>query len=254
MPRMRDPTHAAVFAPGGTLRAAINLGNTLLARKVAGSGQPYGVSVDIAAAFADWLDVPVDYILFDTAAESLSAVAGGRADIGFFADDPLRRDEIEFSAPYLFIEGSYLVRDDSAIRRNEEVDRVGQTVVVGRRSAYDLYLSRELKHAHIVRAPTSQLVVDVFVEQRADVAAGVRQQLETDARRVPGLRLLDGRFMVIRQALGIAKARGPAAAAALRGFVEALKREGFVQQSLAEHRIEGTTVAPMADGALAGRP
>jgi polar amino acid transport system substrate-binding protein len=254
MPRMRDPTNAAVFAPTGTLRAAINLGNTLLARKVAGSGQPYGVSVDIAAAFADWLNVPVEYILLSTAGESLSAVAGGRADVGFFADDPLRRGEIEFSSPYLLIEGSYLVRDDSAIRHNEEVDRAGHTVVVGQRSAYDLYLSRELKHASIVRAPTSQLVVDVFFEQRADVAAGVRQQLETDAKRVPGLRLIEGSFMLIRQALGIAKARGPEAAAALRRFVEALKREGFIQQSLAAHRVEGTTIAPMADGAVASRP
>jgi polar amino acid transport system substrate-binding protein len=231
------------FTPTGALRASINLGNPILAGRDA-AGEPCGVSVDLARAFAQRLGVGLELVVFDTAGKSVQAVTDEQADIGFFAIDPLRGEGISFTAPYVLIEGCYLVRNDAPIHGNDEVDRAGRTVVVGKGSAYDLFLTRELKHASIARAPTSPAVVDTFIELDADVAAGVKQQLQADARRRGGLRLLDGRFMVIQQAMGTPKGRGAAAAACLAQFVEDMKASGFVAAALAQHGIEGASVAP----------
>ena len=235
---------AARFAPTGTLRAGINVGNPILARLDPATGRPVGVSVDLAQGLARQLGVPIELVVFDAAGKSVEALTAERVDIGFFAVDPVRGAGIAFTPPYVLIEGSYLVRNDSPLRANEEVDRAGTRVMVGLGSAYDLYLTRELKQARIERAPTSPKVVDAFVAEQADVAAGVRQQLELDAKRLPGLRLLPGRFMVIQQAMGTPKARGPEAAAALAAYVEQMKASGFVAEALARHRIEGASVAP----------
>jgi polar amino acid transport system substrate-binding protein len=232
------------IAPEGKLRASINLGNPILANKRAETGEPFGVSIDLAREFARRLGVDIELVVFDTASKSVEAVANEQADIGFFAIDPSRGASIAFTAPYVLIEGCYLVRDESSIRRNEDVDREGVRVAVGKGSAYDLFLTRELKHAEIVRAPTSQAVVQTFIEQGLDVAAGVRQQLESDAARTTGLRLLGERFMVIRQAMGTPKSRGEAAADLLRAFVEDVKASGFVADALKRHGIEGASVAP----------
>jgi polar amino acid transport system substrate-binding protein len=239
------PALRTAFAPTGKLRAAINLGNPILAHRL-GDGGAGGVSVDLADAFARLLGVDLDLVVVDTAARSVDVVASDAADIGFFAIDPARGAEIAFSAPYVLIEGSNLVKDDSPIRANDDVDRADHRVVVGKGSAYDLFLSRTLLHAQIVRAPSSPAVVDTFLEQGADVAAGVRQQLEADARERPGLRVLDGRFMVIRQAMGVPKRRGDDASAFLAGFVERMKADGFVAAALSRHGIEGASVAPAA--------
>jgi polar amino acid transport system substrate-binding protein len=234
------------FAPAGKLRAAINLGNPILAHAAGegGAGGAGGVSVDLAREFARRLCVELELVVVDTAGKSVDAVATERADIGFFAIDPARGADIAFTAPYVLIEGSYLVRDDSPIRANEDVDRAAHRVVVGKGSAYDLFLTRALRQAQIVRAPSSPAVVPTFLEQGADVAAGVRQQLEADARGKPGLRLLDGRFMVIRQAMGVPKSRGEEAASYLAAFVEEMKANGFVADALRRHGIEGASVAP----------
>lgn len=238
---------ASAFAPTGRLRASINLGNPILAGRDA-AGQACGVSVDLARAFAARLGVELELVLFDTAGRSVEAVAAQQADIGFFAIDPKRGEHIAFTAPYVLIEGAYLVRSGSPLRANEEVDRAGHRVVVGQGSAYDLYLTRELKAATIERAPSSPAVVAHFLLHGADVAAGVKQQLEADAAQQPGLRLLPGRFMVIRQAMGCPRARGSEAAAALGAFVEEMKAGGFVAQALARHGIEGAAVAPPGMG------
>ena len=230
------------FAPGGTLRASINLGNPVLAQKDAAAGAR-GVSVDLARRFAERLGVPCELVVFEVAAASVEAVTRGEADIGFFAIDPKRGEHIAFTPPYVLIEGCYLVRADSPLQANEEVDRAGNRVVVGRGSAYDLYLSREIKAATLVRAPTSPAVTDLFLQENHEVAAGVKQQLEADARRVGGVRLLPGRFMVIQQALGVPKGR-TASAAWLNGFIEEMKSSGFVAQALQRHAIEGAAVAP----------
>ncbi|MEO6408765.1 MAG: ABC transporter substrate-binding protein [Burkholderiaceae bacterium] len=238
---------SAQFAPTGTLRAGINIGNPILARIDPATGRPAGVSVDLANGLARRLNVPVELVVFDAAGKSVEALTAQRVDVGFFAVDPVRGAGIAFTAPYVLIEGAYLVRNDSPLRANEEIDRSGTSVMVGLGSAYDLYLTRELKQAKIVRAPTSPKVVDAFLADKADVAAGVRQQLELDARRLPGLRLLPGRFMVIEQAMGSPKARGPEVAAELARYVEAMKASGFVAESLKRHGIEGASVAPRAD-------
>lgn len=196
------------LTPTGKLRASINLGNPILANRDPITQQPVGVSIDLANTLAQRLDVEVEFVVFDTAAKSVEAVTQEQADIGFFAIDPLRGEGISFTAAYVLIEGSYMVRMDSAIQSNDEVDRAGHRVTVGKGSAYDLYLTREIKKAEIVRAPSSPAVVDVFVEQGLEVAAGVKQQLEADVKRIPNLRLLPGRFMVIQQAMGLPKSRG----------------------------------------------
>ena len=190
------------FTPTGVLRASINLGNPILAGRNA-AGEPAGVSIDLARAFAERLGVGCELVVFEKAQASVEAVRGEQADIGFFAIDPLRGEGIRFTAPYVLIEGAYLVRQDSPLADNAEVDVPGRRVVVGQGSAYDLFLSRELKSASIERAPSSPDVVPTFMARNADVAAGVKQQLEADAARLGGLRLLPGRFMVIQQAMGL---------------------------------------------------
>lgn len=236
------------FAPKGAIRASINTGNPILAR-LDKDGKPAGVSVDLARRFAEQLGIELELVVFDAAGKSVEAVTRNEADFGFFAVDPLRGEGILFTAPYVLIEGSYLVRQDSQLTDNAEVDAAGHTVVVGKGSAYDLYLTRELKQAQILRAATSPTVVDTFVGSTAEVAAGVKQQLEGDAQRLGGLRLLPGRFMLIQQAMGLPKSRGAEAQKVLADFVEEAKRSGFVAKAMEQHNIKGATVAPAAEAA-----
>jgi polar amino acid transport system substrate-binding protein len=235
----------ADLAPSGRLRAAINLGNPVLASRDA-SGQPQGVSVDLARGLAERLGVPVELITFDAAGKVVEAGKSGAWDIAFVALDPARAAEIAQSTPYVVIEGAYLVREDSPIRANAEVDRPGNRIAVGKGSAYDLYLTRNIKQAQIVRTQTSAAVVDFFVQEKIEVAAGVKQQLEADAKRTPGVRILPGRFMVINQAM--ASQRGKEAGARyVREFVEEMKASGFVARALEQYRIQGAAVAPAGD-------
>jgi len=239
-----DNTMIQSFAPTGKLRAGINVGNPILAKLDAATQKPVGVSVDLATELAKRLGVPVEYVVFDAAGKSVEALSTEKVDIGFFAVDPMRADAIAFTAPYVLIEGSYLVQKNSPLQRNEEVDRPEHSIVVGKGSAYDLFLTREIKQAKLVRSPTSPTVVDMFVAEKHDVAAGVKQQLELDAKRLPDLRLLPGSFMVISQAMGVPKKRGAEAEKFLRTFVEDMKASGFVQQALERHKIEGASIAP----------
>jgi polar amino acid transport system substrate-binding protein len=238
-----NPEVVAAFTPTGKLRASINLGNPILANR-GPDGRPFGISVELAHELGKHLGVEVELVVFDAAGKSVEAVTNEQADVGFFAVDPLRGQGISFTAPYVLIEGAYLVRKDSPIAANEQVDQAGTAVTVGKGSAYDLYLTRELKSATIVRAPTSPTVVDVFLEQAHDVAAGVRQQLEYDTIRHPGLRLLPGRFMVIQQAMGLPKSRGELAAKELSDFVERMKASGLVLDAMTRHGIQGASLAP----------
>jgi polar amino acid transport system substrate-binding protein len=231
------------LAPTGKLRAAINFGNPILATRDPVSGEPHGVSIDLARELARRLGVSAELVTFDAAGKVVEALKSGAWDVAFLAIDPARAVDISYSPPYVVIEGAYLVPDSSPIQGNADVDRPGNRVVVGAGSAYDLFLSRELKKATIVRAATSQAVTDLFVAQRLDVAAGVKQQLAADSKRVPGLRLLDGRFMVINQAMGTPRGR-VVGAEYLFGFVEEMKSSGFVAEALARHRIEGASIAP----------
>lgn len=233
---------ARAFAPEGRLRAVINLGNPILAGRASESGPPHGVSVDLAQALAQRLGLELEMVIVPAAGRAVETLRAGRADIGFFAVDPARSQGIAFTAPYIEIEGAYLVRDASPLTRIEEVDRAGTRIMVGLNSAYDLYLTREIRSATLLRAPTSPAVVEEFLRQGVDVAAGVRQQLEADAARIPGLRLLPGRFMVIQQAMGLAAGRDASALAYLTAFVEEMKASGFVAAALARHGIQGAII------------
>ena len=243
-----DPRAGAIAELGGSgaLRAAINFGNPILASRGAG-GEARGVSVDLAREAARRLGLPLELVPFNSAGNVVAAVKAGQVDLAFVAIDPVRAADMEYTAPYVIIEGAYLVRDASPLQRNDEVDRAGQRVVVGRGSAYDLFLTRTLKSAVLVRAPTSLAVTDLFLAENLEVAAGVKQQLEADARRVGGVRLLPGRFMVIEQAIGVPKGR-TRAQAWLSGFIEEMKASGFVAEALRRHGIEGAAVAPARSG------
>ena len=237
-----------LLCPSGKLRATINLGNPILANKNAATGEVFGVSVDLSRELAKRLGVEVELKIFDAAAKSVAAVTSGEADIGFFAIDPLRGEGVAFTAAYVHIEGCYLVKQDSPLQSNDQVDKAGTRIAVGKGSAYDLYLSRAIKNAKLEQAPTSPTVVDFFLANLLEVAAGVKQQLEMDAKRLESkvkLRLLPGNFMVIQQAMGLPNNRGEAATQYLRGFVEEMKRTGFVAASLARHNIQGAAVAPL---------
>lgn len=231
------------LAPSGELRATINVGNPILASRDSSSGGARGVSVDIANELAMRLGVPAKLLVVDAAAKSVEAVASGQADVGFFAVDPLRGAGIAFTAPYVLIEGCFLVRQDAPITDYSQVDTPRARVAVGAGSAYDLFLTRELKRASIFRVPTSPAVIAAFLEHGLEVAAGIRQQLQADALRHGGLRLIEKPFMVIQQAMGIARGRGEAAAAYLRGFVDELRSSGYIREALARHGIEGATAA-----------
>jgi polar amino acid transport system substrate-binding protein len=238
----QDPV-AREFAPTGSLRAVINFGNPVLATRGEG-GAPRGVSVDLANELGRRLGVPVVLVTVEAAGRAVDIIRAGDVDVGFFAIDPARSAGIAFSAPYIAIEGAYLVRESSPVRAMADVDRAGARIAVGLGSAYDLFLTREIKAATLVRAPTSPAVVPFFLENGLEVAAGVRQQLESDAARTPGLRILPGNFMTIEQAMGTPSAKGPAVAAYLRDFVETMKREGFVAAAVARHGVQGVTLVP----------
>lgn len=231
------------IAPTGRLRACINLGNPVLASRDPATGSPRGVSVDLARELARRLALELELVVFDSAGDSVAAIAQRQADIGFFALDPQRAAQLRFTPPYVLIEGAYVVRSDSPLRSADEVDQSGHRVVVGQGSAYDLFLTRELKQASILRSSTSPGVIEEFLLSNAEVAAGVRQQLVHDVSVRPGLRLLDGNFMVIQQAMGLPLDRSDRAVAAVSRFIEEMKAQGFVHRSLASHGIEGVRVA-----------
>lgn len=242
---MQDPILALQpLVKDGVLRACINLGNAVLARRDA-NGQPAGVTAVLAGHLARRLGAALTLIAVDTAAESVGAVAQGQADVGFFAVDPKRAEQIAFTPPYVLIEGWYMVRQDSPLTAAEQVDQPGRRIVVGAGSAYDLYLTREIRHAQIERAASSQAVVDTMLADGAEVAAGVRQQLELDAARLGGLRLLDNRFMVIRQAMGVSRQMPESVANAMTWFVQDALRSGLVDAILRDESVQGAQVAPL---------
>jgi polar amino acid transport system substrate-binding protein len=236
---------AAILAPSGTLRVAINFGNSVLAQRDPATGAPRGVSVDLAVEVARRLGVPHVFVTYDSAGRVTDAGRQGAWDLCFLAIDPERAQGIAFTAPYVAIEGTYMVRQDSPLRAVEEFDRPGLRIAVGRGSAYDLYLTRTLRHAELVRAPTSPAAVEWFMRDRLDAAANVKQPLVAFARANPEFRVIPGRFMVIEQAVGIPQAR-QAALPWLRAFVEEMKASGFVARSLAASGQSDAEVAPAA--------
>lgn len=239
-------TVVAELAPTGRLRAAINFGNPVLAQRDAATGEAGGVSVGLARELARELDLPLDLVPFERAGEVSASATSGLWDVCFLAIDPKRAATISFTAPYVLIEGAYLVPDASDFRAVDDVDREGVRVLVGQDSAYDLFLTRTLTHATIVREVGQEALVPAFERGDADVLAGIRQPLEQIAARLPGTRMLPGRFMAIEQAMG-SPAGKPAAAAFLRAFVQDMIASGFVARALADSgRGEVTVASPTA--------
>jgi polar amino acid transport system substrate-binding protein len=231
------------LAPTGTLRAAINFGNPVLAQRDPVSGEPSGVSVDLARELSWRLNVPVEFIPYEAAGKVTAAATSDAWDVAFVAIDPARAAEIDFTAPYVIIEGTYLVPASSPLRTIEEVDREGVRVAVSNRSAYDLYLSRTLKRAQLVRAPSPPASIEIFMRDRLEAAAGVRQPLVQLATNNPGYRVIPGRFMVIEQAMGTPQGRGNGLRY-LREFIEDVKASGFVARALERSGQRDAAVAP----------
>ena len=233
------------MAPSGTLVVAVNYGNIVHTQRGGPGQDPQGVAPELARELAKRLGVPVRYVTYDIAGKMADAAKEGAWDIAFLAVDPARAQTIGFSAPYVLIEGSYLVRQDSPLKRIEDFDRKGLRIAVGAKSAYDLYLARHLKQSELVRFPTSQAAIDGFVEGKADAAAGVKQALAANAKKTPGLRVIDGAYMSIDQAAGVPAGR-PNAQRYLHDFVEEMKATGFVARHLERTGQGDAKVAPPA--------
>jgi polar amino acid transport system substrate-binding protein len=231
---------ASDLAPGGVLRAAINLGNPVLAQGTAAA--PTGVTVDLAREIGARLGLPVEFACFDAARDSFTAVTTGRTDICFLAIEPARAAEVAFTAPYVLIEGVYAVSEQSPLVAVADVDRPGVRIGVKRGSAYDLFLTRTLQHATVVRGTEG---TTEFLTGNLEAAAGVREPMTEFVGSHPGFRLIEGRFMEIPQAVGTAAAKRPGTIRFLHGLVEELKADGFVADAL---RRSGQTapVAPLA--------
>ena len=232
---------ASDLAPTGVLRASINLGNPVLAQGTA--SDPSGVTVDLAREIGRRLDLQVELTCFDAARRSLEAMVTGDADICFLAIEPAREAEVAFTPAYVVIEGVFAVPADSPVQAPADVDRPGVRIGVKRGSAYDLYLTRTLQHAEIVRGEEG---ATVFLDEDLDVAAGIRQPLTAFVRERSGLRLVDERFMEIRQAVGTTRSRRPETVQFLAETVEELKASGFVSSSLARSGQGDAAVAPPA--------
>jgi polar amino acid transport system substrate-binding protein len=232
------------LAPTGRLRAAINFGNGVLVQKSA-DGKAAGVSPDLAIALAKNLGVPVDFVTFPSAGQTFAAAATGAWDIAFLAIDLARETEADFTPPYVIIHGAYMVRADASFRAIADVDKPGVSIGVGEGSIYDLYLTRTLTSARLVRNPKGGATggIEPFIAQTLDVAAGVRDPLEAYAKSHPEFRMLPGSFQEIRQAIATPKGRSPASLAYLRAFVETMKANGFVADALARSN-QTATVAP----------
>ncbi|HEX4410447.1 MAG TPA: ABC transporter substrate-binding protein [Xanthobacteraceae bacterium] len=231
------------IAPTGRLRASINLGNIVLAQTDPKTGQPAGVTVELAKSLGERLGVPVDLITFDAAGKAFDAFKRGATDIVFLAIDPVRAEEIAFTPPYALIEGNFMVRADSAFKSIADIDREGVRVAVAKGSAYDLFLTRALKSATLVRASTGPEAMDMFLSADLDAAAGVRQPIVKFMSEHAGLRLIEPSFMEIRQAMGMGKGR-PAGSAYLHSFIEEMKASGLVAAALKRSGQDDVVVAP----------
>jgi polar amino acid transport system substrate-binding protein len=235
----------ASLAPTGKLRAAINFGNGVLAQKDSKTGEPRGVSADLSNALSQRLGVPLEFVPFEAAGKVFEALKAGAWDIAFLAIEPVRAAEIDFTPPYVLIEGTYMVPKDSPLKAIEDVDRAGVRIAVGKASAYDLYLTRTIKNATLVRAATGggRAMIDLFIADKLEAAAGVKQPLVAYAKTNPNVRVMDGRFMEIQQAMGTPKGREKAARY-LRGFVEEMKASGFVADALKRSNQEAAVAPP----------
>jgi polar amino acid transport system substrate-binding protein len=235
------------LAPTGKLRVGINYGNPVLATRDRTSGQLSGVAVDLARELGRRTDLPVELIGFESAGKMVEGLQAAAWDVAFLAVDPGREQEINFTAPYIEIEGTYLLPPGSALVAIADVDREDVRVGVSSKSAYDLFLTRNLKHAQLVRASSPEAAFDLILAGNVDALGGVRQHLVANTAKLPGSRVLDGRFMAIQQALGIPKGR-EAGISYLREFIEDVKASGVVARALEKAGVQGVSIGPRVTG------
>jgi polar amino acid transport system substrate-binding protein len=236
-----DPALVAELAPHGRLRIALNLSNFLLVQRDA-NGEPQGIAADIGRDIAARLGVPAVLVTYAKAGEIADAAPQDAWDVAFIGAEPQREDVIAFSPAYVEIEATYLVPAGSPLHTIADVDRPGVRVVTAERSAYDLYLARSLRHAERVLARDIPGSFDRFVAEGCEALAGLKPRLLADQARLPGSRVLEGRFTAIQQAIGTPQPRARAARW-LAAYVAAIKASGMVAAAIARHRIEGLTVA-----------
>ena len=240
---MVDLVAVRQLAPTGVLRVGINMINFLLVSGVSPEGEPEGVAPDMARAIANILGVPVELIPFGSPGELADAATAGRWDIGLIGAEPTRAETIDFTSAYVEIEATYLVPPESSFQSIDEVDQPGVRIAVAARSAYDLWLKRHIQHASLIHADGFEATFERFVHEKLDAMAGLRTGLMADAVRLPGSRLLDGRFTAVQQAIGTPKGR-PEAAAFLQTFVDDAKSSGRVARLIEKYEVKGLSVAP----------
>ena len=239
------PATRAELAPTGKLRAGINYGNVVLATKSATTGELTGVHVDLVRELARRIDVPVELIGYDTAGGMVDGLKSGALDVALLSAEPARAGEIVFSPAYVDIDATYLVPAGSPIRKVADADREGVRLAIAGKSAYEFFLSRQLKHAKLVPGPGTFGAYDVFVSGKLDALVGIRPRLVIEAEKLPGSRILEDRFMAIEQTIASPKGRD-AAATYIRAFVEDVKTSGVVTRMLADHAVRGVAVSPAA--------
>ena len=239
------PSAGAELAPGGKLRVGINHSNFLLVNPGSPHGAPKGIAPDLALELGRRLGVPVQFVSFDGAGKTADAIRDAEVDAGFIASEAERASVIEFSSAYLELPATYLVPAGSPLGSLGEVDRAGVRIAVSGRSAYDLYLSRTLKNAELVRAESIPASFKLFVEQKLEALAGLKPGLLADLQMLPGARLLEGQFTAVQQSIGLPKKRA-AAVRHVREFVEDAKRSGLVARLVEKHGVKGVNVAPPA--------
>ena len=235
---MISPSLRSDLAPTGKMRVGINYGNPVLATRDPASGELRGVAVDLAQELGRRIDLPIELVGYDAAGKMVEGLKAGAWDIAFLAVEPGRANQIDFTPPYIEIEGTYLVPSGSPLRAIADVDRKGVRIALAAGAAYDLFLSRTLQHAQLLRAPDPNAAFQLLVSGKVEVLAGVKQTLVTNAGKLPGSRVLDGRFLVIGQAVGIVKGRD-AGAKYLREFIEDVKASGLVARAIEKAGVLG---------------
>ena len=240
------PAARAAIAPTGMLRVGINLGNFLLTAKDARTGEARGIAVDLGRELGRRLGVPVEIIGYPTPGELADAATFGAWDVGFLGAEPQRAKEIDFTAAYVEIEATYLVPPGSPLREIADVDREGVRIAIPEKSAYELYLTRTLKHAKLMRTKGGDAAFKLFVDEKLEALAGLRPRLVKDHDKLPGSRVIYGRFTAVQQAIGIPKGR-VIGAKYLREFVEDIKASGLVAQTIEKNGVRGLTVAAKAE-------
>jgi polar amino acid transport system substrate-binding protein len=245
MSQATTPAARAELAPSGKLRVGINHSNFLLVNPGSPHGAPKGIAPELALELGKRLGVPVEYVSFESAGKTADAIRDAAVDAGFIASEAERASVIEFSSAYLELPATYLVPTGSPLRSLADVDRPGVRIAVSGRSAYDLYLTRTLKHAQLVRAEGIPNSIKLFADQKLEALAGLKPGLLTEAQKLPGSRVLDGHFMAVQQSIGVPKKRA-ASAKYLVEFVEDAKRSGLVAQLVEKHGVRGVNVAPPA--------